>query len=83
MPSRVMRLVRTMCREEGRSVVVVLHEVNMAAQFCDHIVALKQGQVVLEGPPDELMTAERLQQIYSVRMEVLHRADGQRVAVPA
>ncbi|ABA77578.1 ATP-binding cassette domain-containing protein [Rhodobacter sphaeroides] len=79
----VMRLVRTMCREEGRSVVVVLHEVNMAAQFCDHIVALKQGQVVLEGPPDELMTAERLQQIYSVRMEVLHRADGQRVAVPA
>ncbi|EKX58791.1 Ferric hydroxamate ABC transporter, ATP-binding protein FhuC [Rhodobacter sp. AKP1] len=79
----VMRLVRTMCREEGRSVVVVLHEVNMAAQFCDHIVALKQGQVVLEGPPEELMKAERLQQIYSVRMDVLHRADGQRVAVPA
>ncbi|TKA94663.1 ATP-binding cassette domain-containing protein [Cereibacter changlensis] len=79
----VMRLVRTMCHKEGRSGIVVLHEVNMAAQFCDHIVALKQGQVVLEGPPEELMRVERLEEIYSVRMEVLHRADGQKVAVPA
>ncbi|MGR3795365.1 ABC transporter ATP-binding protein [Vannielia sp. SX4] len=79
----VMRLVRRMCHDEGRSVVVVLHEVNMAAQFCDHIVALKQGQVALEGPPSDLMQAARLEEVYSVKMEVLRRADGQTVAVPA
>lgn len=79
----VMRLVRTMCHDQSRSAIVVLHEVNMAAQFCDHIVALKQGRVALQGSPADLMNADTLHAIYSLKMEVLNRQDGQTVAVPA
>lgn len=55
----------------------------MAAQFCDHIVALKSGRVALQGSPADLMNADTLRAIYSLKMEVLTRQDGQAVAIPA
>ncbi|TJZ89841.1 ATP-binding cassette domain-containing protein [Paracoccus gahaiensis] len=79
----VLALVRRMCHQGGRSAVIVLHEVNMAARFCDHIVALKGGRVVLQGSPADLMRPETLHRIYGLRMEVLTRPDGPPVAVPA
>ncbi|MBD9528826.1 ABC transporter ATP-binding protein [Paracoccus sp. PAR01] len=79
----VLSLVRRMCHEQDRSAVVVLHEVNMAARFCDHVVALKAGRIAMQGTPRELMTPEALQRIYGLPMQVLLREDGGRVAVPA
>lgn len=79
----VLALVRRLCHEQGRSVVVVLHEVNMAARFCDHVVALRGGGLALDGPPDALMRPDALRSVYGVPMEVLDRPGGGRVAVPA
>jgi iron-chelate-transporting ATPase len=79
----VLALVRRMCHEQGRSAVIVLHEVNMAARFCDHVVALKQGRLAMQGSPAELMRPETLNEIYGLPMQVLTRQDGQSVAVPA
>ncbi len=79
----VLALVRRMCHEQARSAVVVLHELNMAARFCDHIVALSGGQLVLQGGPNDLMQAQTLARIYGLPMQVLDRPDGGRVAVPA
>ncbi|MTH77132.1 ABC transporter ATP-binding protein [Paracoccus aestuariivivens] len=79
----VLSLVRRMCHEQNRSAIVVLHEVNMAARFCDHIVALKGGKLILQGTPSDLMTPEALARIYGLPMQVLHRADGGQVAIPA
>lgn len=79
----VLTLVRRMCHAQGRSAVIVLHEVNMAARFCDHIVALKGGRLVLQGGPDDLMRPEALHEIYGLPMQVLTRKDGAPVAVPA
>lgn len=79
----VLALVRRMCHKQGRSAVVVLHDVNMAARFCDHIVALKQGRVVLEGPPSALMDPAVLHAVYGLPMQVLTDPDGRPVAIPA
>ncbi|MFH5774125.1 ABC transporter ATP-binding protein [Paracoccus sp. NGMCC 1.201697] len=79
----VLSLVRRMCHEQGRSAIVVLHEVNMAARFSDHVIALKGGRLTLQGTPDDLMTAEALARIYGLPMQVLRREDGGRVAIPA
>jgi len=79
----VMSLVRTMCHGQNRSAVVVLHDVNMAARYCDHVVALRGGHVVMQGTPEELMQPGRLAEIYGLPMQVLIRADGSPVAVPA
>ncbi len=79
----VLALVRRMCHEQGRSAVIVLHEVNMAARFCDHIVAIKGGRLALQGGPADLMRPEALLDIYGLPMQVLTREDGGPVAIPA
>lgn len=79
----VLSLVQRMSREQGRSVVIVLHEVNMAARFCDHVVALKGGRVMMQGTHTEFMQKETLQSVYGLPMEVLTRNDGTPVAIPA
>ncbi|MNP80939.1 Iron(3+)-hydroxamate import ATP-binding protein FhuC [compost metagenome] len=79
----MLSLVRRMCHEQGRSAIVVLHEVNMAARFSDHIVALKAGRIALQGTPGDLMTPEALARIYGLPMQVLLREDGGHVAIPA
>ncbi|WP_029375394.1 ABC transporter ATP-binding protein [Oceanicola sp. S124] len=66
----VLGLVRRMCRERGLSAVIVLHDVNMAARFCDHVVALGEGRCLLDAPVDALMTPEALARIYGVEMTV-------------
>lgn len=79
----VLSLVRRMCHEQARSAIVVLHEVNMAARFCDHVVAMKAGRLAMQGTPADLMRPEVLGQIYGLPMQVLRREDGGMVAVPA
>ncbi|MEO1908826.1 MAG: ATP-binding cassette domain-containing protein [Paracoccus sp. (in: a-proteobacteria)] len=79
----VLSLVRRMCHDQGRSAVIVLHEVNMAARFCDHVVALRGGRLALQGSPADLMRPDALMQIYGLPMQVLTRDDGLPVAIPA
>ncbi|MCK0209462.1 ATP-binding cassette domain-containing protein [Starkeya koreensis] len=67
----VLALVRRLAGERGLGVLVVLHDVNMAARFCDEIVALRAGQIVARGTPDEVLTAAALREVYGVDMEVL------------
>jgi iron complex transport system ATP-binding protein len=66
----VLKLVRRLSLEKGLSVIVIIHEINLAARFCDEIVALKAGRMVGHGPPNEFMSAERLNDIYDVAMGV-------------
>lgn len=79
----VLSLVRRMCHELGRSAIIVLHEVNMAARYCDHIVALRGGRLAMQGGPEALMMPDRLAAIYGLPMQVLDRPGGGMVAVPA
>ena len=67
----VLSLVRRLAHEGGRSVVIVLHDINMAARFCDRIHALKGGRVVASGAPAEILNASRLHDIYGIPMNVV------------
>ncbi len=79
----VLGLVRSLSRSRGVGVVVVLHDINMAARFCDEIVALKAGRLVARGSPGDVVTAEALEMIYGLPMTVLsHPARPEPVAVP-
>lgn len=79
----VLALIRRMCHDQQRSAVIVLHDVNMAARFCDHIVALKRGRLAMQGSPAELIRPDALHAIYGLPMQVLTKDDGIPVAVPA
>lgn len=75
-----LRLVNQLARERELTVIVVLHDVDLAARFCDRLVALKAGQVVADGAPDRIMDAGVLESIYGVPMGVMERAPGQWVS---
>ncbi|CAA9328746.1 MAG: hypothetical protein AVDCRST_MAG48-3026 [uncultured Friedmanniella sp.] len=76
----MMRRLRGLVEELGKTVTVVLHDVNVAAAHADHIVALRDGRIVAEGPPEEVVSPEVLQQVYDLEVPVVEAA-GQRVAV--
>lgn len=73
----ILSLVSQLSHERGIGVVVVLHEVNMAARFCDEILALKNGRLVVSEAPERFMTAEQLRAVYDIEMAVLrHPGNG-------
>ncbi|WP_110651171.1 ATP-binding cassette domain-containing protein [Salinicola peritrichatus] len=78
----VLALVRKLCHELGLGVIIVLHDVNMAARYCDHLVALHSGRLLAEGPPASMMSDTTLEAIYGIPMRVMnHPADECPIAV--
>lgn len=67
----VLDLVRRLSRERGLGVLAVLHDINMAARFCDEIVALKGGRLVARGTPAQVVEVATLAEIYGVAMGVM------------
>ncbi|GLK73859.1 ATP-binding cassette domain-containing protein [Ancylobacter dichloromethanicus] len=78
----VLALIRHLCRQRGTGVVVVLHDVNMAARFCDDIIALHGGKLLARGAPAQMVTPETLERVYGIAMEVIRQDGGGYVAVP-
>lgn len=67
----VLSLVKKLAQERGLGALVVLHDVNMAARFCDEILALKEGRLIARGTPKSIMTPRQLQAIYGIAMDVI------------
>ena len=73
----VLGLVHRLSQQLGLSVIVVLHDINMAARYCDRLIALHSGRLLLDGSPAELMTDSNLEAIYGLPMQVLSHPQGQ------
>lgn len=74
----MMKLLRRMVDERGKTVVVVLHDINFASCYADHIIAMKDGRVVHEGGPLQVVTDEVLSALYEIPVSV-HEIKGQRL----
>ncbi len=70
--SNLMKIVRRLCDELGKTVILVLHEINYAAFYSDYICAFKDGRVSKFGTVDEVMTKEVLSEIYNVDFEIMN-----------
>lgn len=71
---QLMGLLRQLNRDSGRGVVVVLHDINLAARHADRIVALQQGRLYFDGSPLELLHSPRLSGLYGVDIQLLPQA---------
>lgn len=56
---------------EGRTIIMVLHDLNQAARYADTVVALRGGQIVAHGTPEDVMTAENILQVFGLEAEVI------------
>jgi iron complex transport system ATP-binding protein len=79
----VLSLAHDLCRQKGISIITVLHDINMAARFCDEIIALRGGRLIAQGTPDEIMTTEELARIYEVQMDIIRQPGSGRLVAMA
>ncbi|CAO0820942.1 iron complex transport system ATP-binding protein [Desulfarculales bacterium] len=66
----VLRVAETRMRKEGRTVLAVMHDLNLAAAFCDHLVFIKDGRLHAAGPTAEVLKSDSLQEVFGVRARV-------------
>lgn len=69
--TNMMKIVRRLCDELGKTVILVLHEINYAAFYSDYICAFKDGRVEAFGTVEEVMTRDTLKRIYDVDFEIM------------
>lgn len=67
----MMKMVRRLCDELGKTVVLVLHEINYAAFYSDYICAFADGKVAKFGTVEEVITKETLSKLYRVDFEIM------------
>lgn len=66
----LMRRLRRLADDHGRTVVIVIHDINYAAAWADRIVAMREGRVTAFGPPEEVIRPDVLEALYGDRIEV-------------
>ncbi|GAE37409.1 iron ABC transporter ATP-binding protein [Halalkalibacter akibai] len=67
---QIMKVLRKMVDELGKTIVIVLHDINFASCYSDFIVALKDGKIVKEGPAQEIITHSVLKEIYDMDIPI-------------
>ncbi|MCD2262252.1 ABC transporter ATP-binding protein [Dietzia aurantiaca] len=78
----IMQIVWDLVHTDRVGVLVVLHDLNLAAAFCDRLLVLDQGRVHSQGRPDDLITTEFVESLYGTVADVVD-LDGARYVVPA
>ena len=78
--SNMMRIVRRLCDELGKTVILVLHEINYAAFYSDYVCALVNGKIAKFGTVEEVINEETLKEIYKVDFEIIY-VDGKPLSV--
>ncbi len=68
---QVLKLIRKLCDERGSGIVIVIHDINLAARFCDEILALREGRIVAGGRAETMLDRQMLQRIYGVPMGIV------------
>ncbi|MBH0130113.1 ABC transporter ATP-binding protein [Salinibacterium sp. NK8237] len=61
----------TLNRERGTTIVMVLHELNLAARYADHMILMGEGQIIAEGTPAEVVTAERMREAFGLEAQIM------------
>ena len=74
----ILNVLRMINEQQKKTIVMTLHDINLASRFSDRIIAMKQGQVIKEGTPAEVITAETLKQVFSIEAEIVCHGETKR-----
>ena len=79
----VLDLLTDLNRDRGTTIVMVLHDMNMAARYADHLFALRDGRVVASGPPAEVLTSDLIREVFDLEaVLVADPVSGSPIVVP-
>lgn len=74
----MMQHLRRIASELGKTIVIVVHDINFASVYSDTIIAMREGKVVVQGSPDEVMNSKTLAEIYDMYIPI-HEIEGRRI----
>lgn len=67
----VLELLQRLNEEQGRTIIMVLHDLNQAARFADYIIAMKEGEIVKAGSCEEVINQEVLKKVFHIHAEIV------------
>lgn len=70
-----MELIADWQKQDGLTVVSVLHDLNLAALFCDQLLVISEGRIVTQGPPDEVLTEKMIEEVFGVKSHLVVHPD--------
>ena len=77
---QMMKVLRNLCDDLGKTIVLVMHDINFASCYSDNIVALKNGKIEKVGTTEEIVTKEVLEDIYEMNFDIKN-INGNRICV--
>lgn len=69
---QIMKVLRQLVEDMGKTIVIVLHDINFASCYADHIVAMKHGRIIRQGPTEVIINSTVLRDIYDMDIEIQH-----------
>nr|WP_323781746.1 ABC transporter ATP-binding protein [Amylibacter sp.] len=78
----ILRMVRKLNAETGKTVIMVLHDINLASHYADRIIALKNGTVAFDGTPQEVVSAANLSALFDTDLQVRQDAGQPPLVLP-
>jgi iron complex transport system ATP-binding protein len=66
----ILNLVKSLCREKNLAVLIAIHDLNLAAQYCDRLLLMKAGRIQAEGSPEDVLTSHNVQEVYGASISV-------------
>lgn len=67
----ILDLLQKLNREQGKTIVMVLHDLNLSARYADHLLALRQGEIWAQGNPADVMTAENVEAVFGLKSQII------------
>ena len=67
---QILKLIRKLNREYGMTIIMVFHDINQSLYYSDEIAAMKEGQIIAKGKPEDVINLELIKSVYGVELEV-------------
>lgn len=77
----VMLVLERLRTEKAKTIIAILHDINLAAAFCNMLILMKKGRVYKEGPAKEVLTAQNLKQVYDMDFDFIKRPESDKMYV--
>lgn len=68
----LLELMQDLNQQHGRTLVVVLHDLNQACRYASHLIAMRDGKIIAEGKPAEIVTPDLIEAIYGLRCIIIN-----------
>lgn len=78
----LLQQVKKSIREKNLTAVIVMHDLNLASLFCDELVVMKDGKVVTQGTPEEVITKELIKNVYNLEVSVTRDENNKKYIIP-